>query len=151
MIQTQLYSTAILTMGAPKTHLVGNFHSSLLKEGFHQQCFLFVLRRAPSKHIVSCYTSLLQHKQIARTNSKLISWVKRDQLDATCFIIILFSARHVSDVNASILRSLRLIRWFTPWVESGSMCVVVTLQCGYGGVVSVCRLMLIHPSSGACD
>jgi len=26
------------------------------------------------------------------------SWVKRDQLDATCFIIILFSAQHVSDV-----------------------------------------------------
>ena len=44
------------------------------------------------------------------------SWVKRDQLDAACFIITLFSAQHVSDVNTSILRSLRLIRWVTSWV-----------------------------------
>jgi len=40
----------------------------------------------------------------------LDSWVKRDQLDATCFIITLFSTQHVSDVNTSILSSLRLIR-----------------------------------------
>jgi len=67
-------------------------------------------------------------------------WVKRDQLDATCFIITLFRAQHVSDVSTSILRSLRLIRWVTSWVVSGSKCVGVTLQCGRGGVVSVCRL-----------
>jgi len=41
----------------------------------------------------------------------LVSWVKRDQLDVTCFIISLFNAQHVSDVNTSILRSLRLICW----------------------------------------
>jgi hypothetical protein len=35
--------------------------------------------------------------------------IKRDQLDATCFFISLFNAQHVSDVNKSILRSLRLI------------------------------------------
>ena len=28
----------------------------------------------------------------------LHSWVKRDQLDVTCFIISLFNAQHVSDV-----------------------------------------------------
>jgi len=39
----------------------------------------------------------------------LHSCVKRDQLDATCFIISLFNAQHVSDVNTSILRSLRLM------------------------------------------
>jgi len=39
----------------------------------------------------------------------LDSWVKRDQLDVTCFIISLFNVQHVSDVNTSILRSLRLI------------------------------------------
>ena len=63
----------------------------------------------------------------------------KNQLDVTCFIINLFSAQHVSDVNTSILRSLRLIRWVTSWVLSGSMCVGVTLQRGYVGVVSVCR------------
>ena len=39
----------------------------------------------------------------------LYSCVKRDQLDVTCFIISLFNAQHVSDVNTSILRSLRLM------------------------------------------
>ena len=78
--------------------------------------------------------------EFAKLQIKIVSWVKRDQLVATCFIITLFSAQHVSDVNTSILRSLRLIRWVTSWVVSGSMCVGVTLHCGYGGVVSVCRL-----------
>jgi len=78
----------------------------------------------------------------------LDSWVKRDQLDATCFIITLFSAQHVSDVNTSILRSLRLIRRVSSWVVSGSMYVGVPLQCGYGGVVSVCSLK--HFSASDC-
>ena len=84
--------------------------------------------------------------------SFLYSWVKRDQLDATCFIITLFSAQHVSDVNTSILRSLWQIRWVSSWVVSGSMCIGVTLQCGYGGVVSVCSSASVcirmphHPS-----
>jgi len=47
---------------------------------------------------------------------KICSWVKRDQLDAPCFIITLFSAQHVSVVNTSILRSLRLMCWVTSWV-----------------------------------
>ena len=46
----------------------------------------------------------------------LDSWIKRDQLDVTCFIISLFNAQHVSDVNTSILRSLRIICWVISWV-----------------------------------
>jgi len=57
----------------------------------------------------------------------LDSWIKRDQLDVTCFFISLFNAEHVSDVNTSILRSLQLICWVISWV---------VLLC----VVSVCRL-----------
>ena len=67
----------------------------------------------------------------------------RDQLDATCFIITLFSTQHVSDFNTSILRSLRLILKVTSCVVSGLMCVGVPLQCGYGGVVFVCSLKLL--------
>ena len=44
------------------------------------------------------------------------SWIKRDQLDVTCFIISLFNAQHVSDVNTSIVWSLRLICWVISWV-----------------------------------
>ena len=46
----------------------------------------------------------------------LDSWIKREQLDVTCFIISLYNAQHVSDVNTSILRSLRLICWVLSWV-----------------------------------
>ena len=46
----------------------------------------------------------------------LDSWMKRDQLDVTCFIISLFNAQHVSDVNTTILRNLRLICWVISWV-----------------------------------
>jgi len=42
--------------------------------------------------------------------------IKRDQLDVICFIISLFTVQHVSDVNTSILRSLRLVCWVISWV-----------------------------------
>ena len=44
------------------------------------------------------------------------SWMKIDQLDFTCFIILLFNAHHVSNVSTSIFRSLRLICWVISWV-----------------------------------
>ena len=44
------------------------------------------------------------HKNILANFVKLHTvWIKRDQLDVTCFIISLFTAQHVSDVNTSIL------------------------------------------------
>ena len=49
-------------------------------------------------------------------NRNKIPWIKRDQLDDTCFIISLFTAQHVSDVNTSIVRNLRLIWWVILWV-----------------------------------
>jgi len=73
----------------------------------------------------------------------LDSWIKRDQLDVTCFIISSFNAQHVSDVNTSIPRSLRLICWVISWVAllwfDVCWCYVV-VWLGWCGVVSVCRL-----------
>ena len=43
-------------------------------------------------------------------------WIKRDQLDVTCFFISIFNAHNVSDVSTSTLRSLRLICWVISWV-----------------------------------
>ena len=77
-----------------------------------------------------CYVYWIAHH--------LDSWKKRNQLNVACFIISLFTVQHVSDVNTSILRSLRLICWVISWVYcSGTMCVGVTL----------CALML-QPASG---
>ena len=67
--------------------------------------------------------------------------IKIDHLDVTCFIISLFTARHISNVSTSIFRSLRLIvDLFHVLYCSGSMCVGVTVWFGWGGVVSLCRL-----------
>ena len=52
-----------------------------------------------------------------------------------------FTAQHVSNVSASIFKSLRLIvDLFHVLYCSGSMCVGVTVWFGWGGVVSLCRL-----------
>ena len=67
----------------------------------------------------------------------LDSWIKRDLLDVTCFIIYLFDAQHVSDVNTSILRSLRLICWVVSWVVllwfDVCCCYVVVVWYPYTG------------------
>jgi hypothetical protein len=60
------------------------------------------------------------------------NWIKIDQLDVTCFIISLFTAQHVSNVNTSIFRKLRLIvDLFHVLYCSGSMCVGVTVWFGW--------------------
>ena len=60
----------------------------------------------------------IQHRKVYTISLHNIpfSLIKRDQLDVTCFIISLFNAQHVSDVNTSIIRSLRLICWVISWV-----------------------------------
>jgi len=64
--------------------------------------------------LIECHITMSQ--QAFLRNFLLYSWIKRDQLDVTCFIISLFTAQHVSDVNTSIDRSLRLICWVISWV-----------------------------------
>ena len=74
------------------------------------------------------------------TGHHLDSWIKRDQLDATCFIISLFNVQHVSDVNTPILRILRLICWVISWVVLlwfDVCCCYVVVWLGWCGVVSV--------------
>ena len=78
----------------------------------------------------------------------LDSWIKRDQLDVTCFIISLFNAQNVSDFNTSILRSLRIICWVISWVVLlwfDVCCCYVVVWLGWCGVVNLCRL---QPASG---
>jgi len=59
---------------------------------------------------INCLSQLLGSKNARRSIFEsyvywnvhhLDSWVKRDQLDVTCFIISLFNAQHVSDVLTS--------------------------------------------------
>ena len=67
----------------------------------------------------------------------LQAWIKLDQLDVTCYFISLFNAQHVSDVNTSILRSLRLICWVISWVVLlwfGACWCYVVVWLGWCGI-----------------
>jgi len=80
-------------------------------------------------------------------------WIKIDQLDVTCFIIPLFNAQHVSDVNTSILRSLRLICWVISWLVllwyDVCWCYVV-VWLGWCGITSffISLFNAQHPDAG---
>jgi len=79
-------------------------------------------------HLVEIMNSFKSY--VYWTVHHLDSWIKIDQLDVTCFIISLFNAQHVSNVNTSILRSLRNICWVISWV------VLLWYDvCGLAGVV----------------
>jgi len=66
-----------------------------------------------------------------------MNWRIKDQLDVTCYFILFhfLCAQHVSDINISIIRSLRLFCWITTLVYVlGSMCVGVSVWLGWSGI-----------------
>ena len=91
--------------------------------------------------VFQSYAKQTDKSYVYWTVHHLDSWIKRNQLDVTCFIISLFTVQHVSSVSTSIFRSLRLIvDLFRVLYCSSSMCVGVAVWFGWGGVVSLCRL-----------
>jgi len=69
---------------------------------------------------------------------------------------------HVSDINTSIIRNLRLFCWITTSVVLFLVRCVLEFRCGWVGLVSVLQAYftsyalnmfrtLMYPSSGACD
>jgi len=107
---------------------------------------IFDVHRAVQRNIISVV------KPTRCTNVSNLFWIKREQLDVTCFIISLLSAEHVSDVNTSILRSLRLICWVISWLVllCFDVCwcyVVVWLWwCGIRMQAEACIRIPHHPS-----
>ena len=80
----------------------------------------------------------------------LDSSIKRDELDVTCFIISLFNAQHVSNVNTSILRSLRLICWVISWVVllRYDVCwCYVMVWLGWCGIWMQVETLVLQPAS----
>jgi len=84
-------------------------------------------------------------------------WIKRDQLDVTCFIISLFNAQHVSDVNTSIHQELAtyLSSYFMGCIAlvrcvlvlcCGLAVVVWYLHAGWGTSASACIRIPHHHS-----
>jgi hypothetical protein len=89
-----------------------------------------------------CCIALVRCVFVLRCGSAGVVWMHAEaELDVTCFIILLFTGQHVSNVSTFIFRSLRIIMdLFHVLYCSGSMCVGVTVWFGWGGVVSLYRL-----------
>jgi len=85
------------------------------------------------------------------SDSRLDSWIQRDELDVTCFIISLFNAQHVSNVSTSILRSLRLICWVISWVLlllfDACWCYGV-VWLGWCGIRMQAEALVLQPAYG---
>ena len=94
------------------------WHSDKAFSGYFYLSPHYHCTNTPYSSPTLCTLSNWQRRYATHFKDKWIwhSWIKRDQLDVTCFIISLFNAQHVSDVNTSILRSSRLICWVISWV-----------------------------------
>ena len=92
--EENVYSTTTVRLNGLKSSWLSKYQPGIEAKAF--------------KDIPSVLHQYFTESYVYWTVHHLDSWVKRDHLDATCFIITLFSAQHVSDVNTSILRSLRL-------------------------------------------
>jgi len=119
-------------------------------------CFGFsLLSQTYSLLIHSSVTPVQESQQLTESLNDTFdkaSWKKRDRLDVTCLFISLFNAQHVSNVNTSILRSLRLICRVISWVVllCYDVCwcyVVVWLGCcGIRMQAEACIRIPQHPS-----
>ena len=74
-------------------------------------------------------------KMFVRINSDI--WRIKDQLDDICYFISLLIAQHVSDINISIVRSLRLCCWISTSVVLFSVRCALEIWCGRFWVVPV--------------
>ena len=61
----------------------------------------------------------------------------KDQLDVTCYFISLLMCSTFSDINISIIRSLRLFCWIITLVVLFLVRCVLEFRCSWVGVVSV--------------
>jgi hypothetical protein len=115
-------------------HSLGSISAQVLNSAVYEwQMTLKMYRRWNSKKTTFSFVNVSAKVQIQLN--------KIDKLDVTCFIISLFTVQHVSNVNATIFRSLRfIVELFHVLYCSGSMCVGFTVWLGWGGVVSLWRL-----------
>ena len=85
---------------------------------YRKECACWVMKYLPNDHTTD-------------------SWRIKDQLDVTCYLIPFLCAQHVSDINISIIRSLRLFCWITTLVVLFLVRCVLEPWYGWVGVVSV--------------
>jgi hypothetical protein len=64
------------------------------------------------------------------------TWRIKDQLDVICYLFHFLCDQHVSDINISIIRSLRLflLNYHIGLIVLGSMCVGVSVWLGWSGI-----------------
>jgi len=90
--------------------------------------------------LISLPVSCITHSNGSYVHSTVChcdSWRIKDQLDVTCCLFYFLYTQHVSNINISIIRSLRLCRWITTLVVLFSFRCVFEIWCSWVWVVSV--------------
>jgi len=81
---------------------------------------------------------VVEAKVEGKRTTCLFHWRIKDQLDVTCYFFFHFlCAQHDSDINTSIIRSLRLFCSITTLIVLFLVRCVLEFRCGWVGVVSV--------------
>ena len=75
---------------------------------------------------------------------KEYGWRIKDQLDVTATLFHFLRNQYVSDINISIIRSLRLCCWITTSVVLFSVLCVLEIWCGWVWVVPVLQAQRTH-------
>jgi len=94
MWHTVLHEVKIHAISATLHVLSVYLHGQIYFQVSHQ-CYSWILWDL----ITDTWTVFEMLEIHSKKTSSHSSWIKRDQLDVTCFIISLFTAQHVSDVN----------------------------------------------------
>ena len=109
---------------------------------FQSVWFFSVFILSPIVHYSFIHLSLaidntLQTSNVYWTVRHCNSWRFKDQFDVTCYLVHFLCAQHVSDINISIIRSLRLCCSITTSVVLFSVRCVLEILCGWFWVVLV--------------
>ena len=98
---------------------------------FQLNSLYFVLRS------VVCDKNLFSESYIYWTVHHCNSWKQKTNLKSLAILFHFLCAQHVSDINISIIGSLRLFCWITTLVVLFLVRCVLEFRCGWVGVVSV--------------
>jgi len=86
---------------------------------------------------LSCQCIYFKHLLIlCKCNRRIVEEYKT-KLMSLAILFHVLRAQHVSDINMSIIRSLRLFCWITTLVVLFLVRCVLEIRCGWVGVVSV--------------
>ena len=118
-----------------RSHLHSTFFPHFLL--FNKMCNGFNFDRGSFHSIFGAFEIQLVESYVYWTVHHCDSWKIKDQLMSLAILFHFLCAQHVSGINISIIRSLRLFCWIATLVVLFLVRCVLEFRCGWVGVVPV--------------